>query len=246
MTVVFFIPFFEKGPAMADPYLPTRESDLITWVMNFDAKISATPAAFGVTVGQATALSALTVAFTTSYTVANDPTTNSSSNIALKNTAKENLIEGSGGIRQLVKIIQAYPPLTRAQRIELGISVPDAEPTPVPVPANPPVLTVRSTLGRTVTLQLRDLLDTEKRGKPEGVAGATILMFVGDDAPLDPTEWIFCSNTTKTTVEIDFPPNLTPGERVWFTAFWKNRREEAGPAAVAVSTRLGDNMAMAA
>ena len=230
---------------MAD-YLPQREADLVNWSTNFNTKISATPTAFGLDAAQATAYAALHTAFRNAYTAANDPATRTPNAVQTKNDAKEVLIDGPGGIRELVKVVQAYPALTNTQRVDLRITVPDAEPTPVPPPSEPPVLAVLSTLGRTVKLQLRDMADSEKRGRPEGVAGATILMFVGEDAPVDPTLWVFCLNTTRTVVDIDVPPSLAAGAKIWFTAFWRNRRDEAGPAAVPVSARIGDTLAQAA
>jgi hypothetical protein len=143
-------------------------------------------------------------------------------------------------------VIQAYPPLTNTQRVALGITVPDEEPTPVPPPADPPVLTIVSTLGRTVELQLRDFNNTEKRGKPANVAGATILMYVGEEAPIDPAQWQFCLNTTKTTIHYDFAPSVPAGSKVWLIAFWRNRKDQSGPAAVPASTRIGDTLAQAA
>jgi len=231
---------------MPDVYLPSREAELNTWASTFNNHIVATPASFGLTVAQATAFTALFNTWQAFYLIANNPSTRTPSAIQSKNTFKDAMIDGPGGIRQLVNIIQAFPDLTNTQRVDLGITVPDASPTPVPPPANPPVLTVVSTLGRVVKLQLRDFTDSEKRGRPEGVAGATILMFVGEEPPIDPVQWIFVLNTTRTTVDINFPPSVAPGARVWMTAFWKNPREQAGPTSVPVSARIGDDLAMAA
>ncbi len=231
---------------MADSYLPSRESEFDVWARNLATKVAATPTAFGLNAAQATALTALNTAWHAAYLVTTDNDTRTPAAIAAKNTAKAELIDGPGGIRELVKIIQAYPPLTNEQRVSLGITVPDLEPTPVPPPADPPVLAILSTLGRTTKLALRDITDSEKRGKPVGVSGATVLMFVGEEAPIDPLAWTFLTNTTKTVIDIEFQPAIPAGAKVWLTAFWKNRREEAGPAAVPVSTFIGDTLAQAA
>jgi hypothetical protein len=231
--------------AMPD-YLPSRESELVTWSNNFATQIAIDPPSIGLTAGQATTFGTLRTAFVTSYATANDPTTDSSSATAAKKAAKDAMVNGPGGIRQLVKIIQAFPGTTNTQRVDLGIRVPDEDPTPAPIPDQAPLLQIEKTLGRVVTMNLRDSVDRDRRGKPDGVSGATILMYVGEDAPLDPMQWIFLANTTRTTVEMDFAPSVAPGAKVWLIAFWRNRRDEAGPAAVPVSVRLGDSMAMAA
>lgn len=231
---------------MAESYLPAREADLVGFAQNLSTKISATPTAYGLAAAQATAFATLFTDFRNAYFVLQDPTTKSPTHVAAKNLAKEAMVDGPNGIRQLVNLIQAHPGITAEQLVDLRLTVRDREPSPVPPPADPPVLNVVSTLGRAVRINLRDFSDSERRGRPEGVAGATILMFVGENAPVDPTQWIYCKSTTKTSLELDFAPNVPAGAKVWLTAFWKNRREEPGPAAVPVSARLGDTLAMAA
>lgn len=223
-------------------YLPARESDYQIWMKNFNAFISATPTLYGLTAAQATALDTLFINFNAAFNTATNNSTRTPSAIQAKNDAKVALTEE---VRGLVKIIQAYPGTTNEMRVDLGIRVPDVEPTPVPPPTEAPQLVVDSLMSRVLTLKIRNA-DEDSRGKPAGVAGATLLMHVGEDAPLDPTTWVFLMNTTKTTAIIDFPSTIAAGAKVWITGFWRNRRDEAGPAATPVSVRLGDSMAIAA
>ncbi|MCI0363473.1 MAG: hypothetical protein L0219_06290, partial [Phycisphaerales bacterium] len=121
---------------MADTqnYLPSRESELVTWSTNYNTKIVAAPTSYGLVAAQATAYTALHTAFVTAYNTANAPLTRSPVNIEAKNTAKTALIDGPGGIRALAAIIQAFPGVTDAQLRELGLTVRDSQPTPIPPP----------------------------------------------------------------------------------------------------------------
>lgn len=231
---------------MPESYIPPREADLVNWSANFDSKINATPAAYGLTVAQGSAYTTLHTNFFTAYATALDPNTRSPANIQAKNIAKDNLVNGPGGIRKLVKIVQAYPALTNVQRSELRITIPDTEPTPVPPPEFAPNLSIVSTLGRVVKVKLRDAKDENNRGMPEGVDGATVLSFVGEEMPENPLDWSFMENTTRTTLDLSFPATVPAGSQVWITAFWFNQRKETGPPAVAVSTRIADAVAQAA
>ena len=231
---------------MAIPvYQPRREADLLAWSSQFDTKITTTPTVFGLTAAQATAYNALHAAFASSYALAIDPDTNSKANIAAKNLAKEALTNGPGGARQLVNIIQEFPGTTDAMRAELAIRIRDTDPTPQPIPVEAPVLTVLSQVGRVVQVRLIDAKEGESRGKPAGVAGATVLICAAEEAPLDPAAWSFCVNTTKTLVDIELVPSIAAGAKVWLIAFWRNRKDQAGPASVPVSFRAGDSMSMA-
>lgn len=232
---------------MAIPlFPPSREAQLLAWSNAFFTKITATPTAFGLVAGQATAYGILNTAWANAYAAATDSETNSTAAITAKNVAKEALLNGPGGARELVAIVQAFPGTTDEERSELRIRIRDVEPTPVPPPSEAPVLIVDSLLSRVLTLKIRSSEDDESRGKPEGVAGSTILMYVGAEAPLDPAVWTFVMNTTRTTAVIEFPPSIAPGAKVWLTAFWRNRRDDIGPASTPLSIRLGDALAAAA
>jgi len=225
-------------------FLPSKEADLLAWSTNFDAKITATPTIYGVTSAMATVYTALHLAFATKYAESIEPTTNSKATIAAKNLAKQNLVNGPGGARALVALCQAFPGMNDALRAELSIRPRDVEPSPAPVPDDAPQLNIVSTVGRKVTLRLRDPKNPDRRGKPEGIQGATVLTHVGTTAPQDPLLWTFAINTSKTTFDIDFPVTIPAESKVWITAFWFNSRKDNSPPSTPVATRLADTVAM--
>jgi hypothetical protein len=228
------------------PFPPPTEAGLLAWSSNFSNKLTATPVAIGITAPMAAAYAALHATFSAAYVLAIDPDTNSRTAIQAKNTAKENLVSSPGGARELIAIIQAFPGTTDEMRTELGLKIRDVHPTPVPVPRNPPTLTIVSTLGRTVKVRLRDLEDPDRRALPDGVDGASVLSFVGDEAPDDPMEWSLMMNVSRTTFDVEFPVTVAAGSKVWLTAFWFNQRKEAGPGAAYQSTVIAGGLAAAA
>lgn len=232
--------------ASNNDYLPSREADLLNWSNNFNNVINLSPTAFGLTAGQCTVFGVLHTSWNNAYTDATQPSTRTPSAIQLKNDSKFAMINNAGGIRALVNIIQAHPGTTNQQRVDLGITVSDAEPSPVPAPATAPDLSIISIFNRTVKIRLRDVENADRRGKPDGVQGATILLFVGEDAPADPMEWNFALNTSTTLLDMDFPATIAAGAKVWLTAIWFNARKENSPPATPVSVRLSDGLAKAA
>lgn len=231
---------------MPESYLPPREADLLGFAENFSTKLSGTPAAYGILPAQATAFAALFSSFQGAMSKLQDPTTKSPPFVAAKNTAKEDLVDGPGGIRELVALVQAHPAITDEQLVDLRLTVRDRQPSPVPAPASAPVFIVKSQVGRTIFCRLGDAEDDESRGKPAGVIGASVLMFVGDQAPANPMQWTLAKNVSKTTFELDLGAEVPGGAKVWLSAFWFNLKQELSAPATPVSVRVADTLAQAA
>jgi hypothetical protein len=220
-------------------YLPSRDADLLGFAENFSTKIAAAPTSFGLTALQATAFATLYDNFADAMRTLQDPTTKSPPFVATKNTAKQALINGPGGIRQLVALVQAHPGITPTQLIDLRLTVRDVEPTPVPPPSSAPTVTVLNNAGRQVTLRVYDAKEENRRGKPEGITGATVFTYVGEEPPANITLWQFNQSTTKPNrVTIMFPESVPDGAKVWIAAFWYNPTAQSGPLSEPISTRV--------
>jgi hypothetical protein len=118
--------------------------------------------------------------------------------------------------------------------------------TPVPPPDEAPLLFIAAQIGRVIKLKVRNRKDSESRSKPPGVTGATVIYSVGDDEPTSAGQYIFSSNTSRTTFDIEIPQTVPAGSRVWITAFWFNAKMESSPIASPVSVRVDDDLALAA
>ncbi len=218
---------------MAD-YLPKREADFLAWAETFGTKITATPTVFGLTAAQATSYMTLFGAFESAFRTCRNEGSRTPVAIGEKKDAKDALIDGPGGIRKLVGIVQKAPGTTDPMRIDLGITVPDPA-TPIPAPTDSPEIDFTPTATRIVRVRLHNE-NTLHRKRPEGVKGAALFYHVGPTAPTEWKDWTFCENTTRTTVEIDLGASVPSGSTVWFTAQWFNPRMETGPATTPVST----------
>jgi hypothetical protein len=227
---------------MATDFIPAREADLVTWSANFSTRISATPTAFGLTAGQATAYATLNTAWATAFTAASNDATRTPSAIITKNDARDALVANA---RMLAKIVQGYPAITNTQRSDLGLTVPTDEPTPINPPTEPPVLEVVSVIGRTMKIRL-SAVGSERRGKPEGVSGATVLSFVGSTPPVAIGDWKFEGSITRTTFDVEFPTSVPAAAQVWLCAFWFNPRSQSGPACTPVSAYIAPGVSVAA
>jgi hypothetical protein len=174
---------------------------------------------------------------------ATNPPTRGGSTILAKDLARADL---EPYCRQLARAIQGTLTVTDQQRFDLGLTVRDTDPSPIPPPALEPEIDIVAVSGNTVKLRLHEKGNPARRGKPAGVDGAALFSFVGASAPTDEAAWKFEGNTPRTVINITFPPGTAPGARVWFTAFWFNPRKQGGPPATAVGTNIPGNASMAA
>ncbi|MGI9013965.1 MAG: hypothetical protein ACR2GY_06930 [Phycisphaerales bacterium] len=223
---------------MAESFPPTRDADLLLWSTSFATKINALqPAgAYGLTPQQCTDYQTANDLFASKLALAASTASNSTQNVIAKADAREALVAMA---RALVAIIQSNPATTNEERAHLEIPVRDAEYTPVPPPDTAPVLTIEDTFGTYIDIRLRDLAAPDSRGKPAGVAGATIFSAFGITAPdlADVEAWTFRGNVTRTLTTLDFA-GAASGTTAWLTAFWYNSKGESGPPTQPVSVQI--------
>ncbi|HEY7089013.1 MAG TPA: hypothetical protein VH518_13040 [Tepidisphaeraceae bacterium] len=221
---------------------PRTDNDLLSFSANFKNLITASPASYGLTAGDAASYGTVHTAYTTAL-VACEPAQRNKTGVVAKNAARAVL---KANAILLANKIYSTATVTDAQKVELGIP-PRSAPTPIPPPSGKPGIAVVSVSAWTVKIRLRDTESGAKRGKPPGVFGASIFSFVGAAAPTDIGAWRFEGSTGRTVLDLTFPSTLEPGTKVWLAAFWFNGRKQSGPASDPISTYvLGGGVAMAA
>jgi hypothetical protein len=231
-----------KETAMSTNFLPTRDALLLDWSSNFNTKITASPTTYGLTAAQATAYGTLNTAFSSAYTTATAPSTRTRGTVAAKNAARATL---KANARLLARIVQATASVTAQQKIDLGLTPRDVIPSPINPPTEAPVIEIVAALGRTIKLNLRTV-GSDRRGKPNGVQGASLFSFVGAAAPADLSDWMFEGSTTRTSFDVEFAPTIPAGSQVWLTAFWFNPRSQSGPACTPINAYIAGGVALAA
>lgn len=228
--------------------IPKKDSLLVQWAANADAKLTATPATWGYDAAQAAAFNTVSQAYIDAYNAmmqAREDGTRSASLTALKDEKKLALLDVA---RPLYAAVQAAKTISDADKILLGVHVRDNEPTPEPVPGFAPLASITNVDGNTVTLRLRDAQNPDSKRRASGTIGASVFSFVGAEAPADLSLFKFEGNTGKTQVDVTFPVTVTPGTTVWLTAFWFNGSKQSGPASSPISALVnyGGSMPIAA
>jgi hypothetical protein len=221
---------------MANPkaFYRGSEADLASGALELVAIVTPVPATYGLTAAQVTAYNTQATSFNTLLTTASSPSTRTPLVVDQKNTAKAILRKASADI---ASIITAIPTVTNSMLLALKLNQ-RVIPTPRPVPAEAPIVTVPSVNGRIANVRLKGAAPDSTRGKPFGAFSANIFTFVGDVAPTDPSAYTFQGSTTRTITQVQFPNTVPSGATVWICACWVSARGELGTGSVPISFTL--------
>jgi len=203
-------------------YIPAMDDSFETWQVNFVAKVTATPADYGLLPADVVDVAALSTGWQASLaaqTVAQDTAIGATQG---KDIARRNLeLE----IRNLAQRIQIRKATTDIQRGELGITIPDTNPTPSDpeyvVGLTPPVLVLDWSIPNEVKIHFGVNPSNEKRNaKPAGIAGAKIWYRV-ESGP-----WTYVADDTNSPYLHCLA--VTEPQNVEYKAQWFDKRSRAG------------------
>ena len=218
---------------MQKDFLPSQDRALQTWATNASTILTADATSYGLTAAIASTFSGLVSGFSGALTTALEPSTRTKGTIAAKNTARNAMKDYA---RLWARVVQGTASVTDQMKIDLGITV-RANPSPINPPTESPVMEVVGTNGRILDVKLH-AVDTARRGKPFGCAGASIFSFLGSAPPADISLWKFEANVTRTSFRMEFPPTVAAGSQVFLTSFWYSPRGQSGPACFPISAYL--------
>jgi hypothetical protein len=206
-------------------YLPQKEADLVDWADNFTARVVANATAWEIPAAEVTALQASNTAFKNLHEQAASPE-KSPVIVAQKNAARDDL---KAKIRALADFRLKNPVITPAQRLDLGLTVKDTNPTPIPTPSSRPEFYFKVKDVRIVEIHFKDLA-SDTKGKPYGVNGAVISYTIFDSAPpaVSPADLTKSVLATRTPHTLQFE-EADRGKRVYAALQWQNDKGEKGP-----------------
>jgi hypothetical protein len=220
-----------KDWLMSQNFYRLPDAQLATASTSFFNQINAEPAVYGLSVQNAADYGVLNSAYQAALSLAMGESTRTRVTVSSKNAARAALCDLA---KVLGSSIRNTASVTNAQLLGLGL-LPRAGRSVVGQPTVAPVVDCVAVIGRTVKVRLR-VMNANRRGKPEGVALATIFSCVGDQPASDIANWKYEGVTSKVAMDVTFPDSVAGGSQVWITATWANSRGQAGPMANPAST----------
>jgi hypothetical protein len=219
-------PYGRGAIAVASPYIPPKDNNLDAWANNFSTRITATPAAFGLLAADAVVIAGLFTTWHAALLLVQNPGTKTATTVAAKNAAKLSML---GTIRTYAQQITANPGVTNANKLLLGLNLPNSAPTPIPAPSSfPQLMLVAMTPGQ-VTMTYKDsATGGSSKAKPFGATQMQLFLGV-DTVPFsDPTLCSLVSTPTKSPIGVTFSP-AQAGKIATFFARWMTRTGLVGP-----------------
>lgn len=185
---------------MANPYIPPKDADFDAWLVNFSTLLTANPTNYGLVAGDATAVAAVTSAWTTAYPIATNPATRTSATIATKDAARAS---AEATVRPYAIRIRNNASVSDALKIGIGVTIPNTPPTPIPAPVVAPVVSLLSAISLEQTLEYKASGSTGK-AKPFGAIGVEVWRSVGTVPAVDPLQTSYVGTVTKSPFRQSF------------------------------------------
>lgn len=209
-------------------YIPSKDVDLVPWADNFSALITAAPAAYALTAGDATTISDKVTAYDDAYAIAVNPTTRTPATIANKDSAKGAMVPI---LREYAQFIKNNTGISNELKVGLGIHINDTGPTVIPPPTSIPRIGLTGQFHLTMKLDIRATETPTTRAHPSGTVAAILFRQLNpltDPAPTDPTLAPFLAMATANLFDTSFD-SADVGKRCTFWCRWTNRKGELGP-----------------
>lgn len=164
-------------------YVPTQDGLLDSWALNFNTLMTALPATYGCTVGEAAAVNVVQVIFHNAYILAVNPATRTEGTVAAKDVAKASML---AVIRPLAVRIKLATGVTDIAKMNIGVGVRDRVPTPVSAPVTTPLLSIVAATPQQHEIRFADSLTPDKRSKPAGASLMLLFVSIGNVPPTVP------------------------------------------------------------
>jgi hypothetical protein len=186
---------------MATPYIPPADVDFRDWLDNFSGLITAVPATYGLTGGNAVTIAAQQAAYSAALAIALAPATRTAPTIADKDAAKAAAL---AVVRPFAVSISLNSGVADLDKTAVGVTVRKIVPTPIPPPLTNPVLTLQSATPLRHVLNYRDSATPASKAKPFGAIGLQLFRAVGTVPAVDPAQASFYTQWTKSPNNSDF------------------------------------------
>lgn len=219
---------------MPGDFIPSRDSQLDSWLLNFKTLIAANPASYGLVSGDATSITNSFNAWHAAYLAATNPTTRTHVTIAAKDAQKILTVDV---VRTYATTIRANTAVSNDLKLGLGLRIADTTPTPVPPPTTYPILAINGAGPGTQDLRASDQLSPTRRAKPAGTAGLLVFRVVATEAATDPNSAPLLGFVTKAAFQSTFAPE-DDGKIATYFARWTNGKGQFGPWSAPVSMRV--------
>lgn len=220
---------------MSASYIPAQDAGLDTWSQNFAALITAAPATYGLDATAALAIQTAVDAYHDAYLLGGltappnpvpvNPSTRTPVTVAAKDSAKFAM---RALARTYAAQIRLNPGVSNADKLALGLNLPNNSPSPIPTPTSFPMLTFLLAGPLTHQFSYKDSDTPVGKLKPTGAIQGLLFAMTSTTPVVDPTLLPFKQAFTKSPFLVQWD-SADAGELAYYAAYWQTRRGLVGP-----------------
>lgn len=208
------------------PYIPDRDADFSNWLTNFSTLLTTSPATYGLSSGDATAVDTVTDAWVVAYAAAINPGTRTSVTVQAKNVAKINAL---ATVRPYAIAISLNAGVSSDDKLDIGVNPRTSTPTPIAAPDTNPVLSITANGPLSQVVRYRDeTASPSVKSKPYGVVQIQVFGTTSAAVITDPTMLPLLTATTKSPFVQTWSSDHG-NKSAYFAARWITRRGLVGP-----------------
>lgn len=217
-----------------DNNIPANDAQFDIFQKRFLAGTTKTPAQFGITANDVTALTTGQTAWQTAYAAHITAQQGALSATQAKDEARA-LFETA--LRTAAQKVHLTAKADNSLRAAVGLPSRVGTRTPVGTPTTRPIGRLEAKGPRTLVLHFTDEMTPNRAVKPPGVRGCEIYVFIGEQPPPDPAGYTFLMLDTRTPYIHEHQP-ADAGKTVSYILRWQNTKGKPGPFGRMVTAKI--------
>lgn len=190
------------------PYIPPRDADAVNWATNFAATITASPGSFGLSAGDASAITTAAAAFSAAYAIGggtyHSPVNPATKTPATTQTKVNARVTMEAVLRPYAIQISRNAGVTTPNKIAVGVNPRTSVPTPIATPTSYPNMALTGGTPLQLTLRYADSAAVAGKAKPFGALQLQVFAEASATPITDPNSIAFHGVATKSPFAINF------------------------------------------
>lgn len=233
LIVIGILALLASGLSLStSPYIPPKDADAVNWATNFAATITASPGSFGLSAGDATAITTAASAFSAAYAIGGGTyhaPVNAATKTPTTTQAKVNARVSMEAICRPYAIqISRNAGVTTMNKIAAGVNPRTSVPTPIAAPTSFPNMALTGGTPLSLTLRYADSAAVTGKAKPFGALQLQVFAQASATVITDPTLIAFNGVATKSPFAINFSSG-DANKNAYVVCRWITRTGLVGP-----------------